>query len=184
MRLGKLESEYGGELEVVWKSFMLRPSPHPRSLAEHREYTRNWLVPAGQPEPGEFTVWATDEDPPTHSVPALIAGKAAATFGEEAFRRFHLEVMRAYFKENRDISDPGVLSEVAVRSGVPAGEFEERLGEGRDAFEGEVFAEHQEAVSLGVTGIPSVVVDDALLVPGAVEREVYREVIRERQALR
>lgn len=184
MRLEKIAAEYGDAVEVVWKSFMLRPSPHPRSLEEHREYTRNWLRPAEQPESGRFTVWATENPPPTHSVPALVAGKAAATFGGEAFHKFHLEVMRAYFDENRTISDPDVLTDVAERAGIPAGEFRERLESGRRTFEDEVFAEHSEAISLGVTGIPSVVVDDALLIPGAVSADVYRGVIRDRKELR
>jgi predicted DsbA family dithiol-disulfide isomerase len=47
-----------------------------------------------------------------------------------------------------------------------------------------VFAEHTEAVGLGVLGIPSVVVDEALLIPGAVEADVYRRVIRDRLELR
>lgn len=169
---------------MTWKSFMLRPAPHPRSLEQHRDYTRSWMRPAAQPESGEFTVWSTEDSPPTHSLPALVAGKVAATFGREAFRRFHLEAMRAYFAENRTISDSEVLVGVAERAGIPANEFGDRLEEDRRAFEDEVFAEHTEAVSLGVTGIPSVVVDDALLIPGAVETDVYRRVIRDRLELR
>lgn len=184
MRLEKIEAEYGDAVEVVWKSFMLRPSPHPRSLEEHREYTRNWLRPAEQPESGRFTVWATGNPPPTHSVPALVAGKAAATFGEQAFHRFHIGVMQAYFDENRTISDLDILTDVAERAGIPAGEFRERLESGRRAFEDEVFAEHTEAINLGVTGIPSVVVDDAILIPGAVNADVYRRVIQDRRQLR
>ena len=184
MRLAGIEDEYGDAVEVVWKSFMLRPTPHPRSLDEHREYTRNWMTPASQPEAGSFTVWATNDAPPSHSVPALVAGKAAATFGEEAFRRFHLGVMRAYFEENRTISDPQVLEAVAERAGIPVEEFRERLRTRGPEFEDEVFAEHAEAVSLGVTGIPSVVVDDAVLIPGAVGKDVYRQVISQRQELR
>lgn len=183
MRLEKIEAEYGEAVEVVWKSFMLRPTPQPRGIEQHREYTRSWLTPASQKESGEFNVWATDNEPPTHSVPALVAGKAAATFGDKAFHRFHKEVMRAYFAENQTISDPGVLVAVAGRSGLPEDEFRARLDEGWQGFENEVFAEHTEAVRLGVTGIPSVVVDDALLIPGAVDADVYRRVIRERQEL-
>ena len=184
MRLEKIEAEYPERVEVVWKSFMLRPTPQPRNLEQHREYTRSWLNPASQPESGEFNVWATDNPPPTHSVPALVAGKAAATFGDEAFRRFHEEVMRAYFAENRTISDLEVLTDVAGKSEIPENEFRSLLDERWQEFENEVFAEHTEAVSLGVTGIPSVVVDEAILIPGAVEADVYRRVIRDRLALK
>ena len=184
MRLEKIGAEYAETVEVVWKSFMLRPTPQPRGLVQHHEYTRSWLNPASQPESGEFTVWATENPPPTHSVPALVAGKAAATFGEEAFHRFHLEVMRAYFAENRTISDLDVLTDVADKAEIPPDGFRSRLENDWQAFEDQVFAEHTEAVSLGVTGIPSVVVDDALLVPGAVEADMYRRVIRDRLELR
>ena len=184
MRLEKIAAEFEDTVEVVWKSFMLRPSPHPRSVEEHREYTKSWLTPASQPESGNFTVWATENQPPSHSVPALVAGKAAATFGEEAFHRFHLEVMEAYFNENRTISDPDVLDDVAGRAGIDAAEFRRRISENGQDFENEVFAEHTEAVSIGVNGIPSVVVDDALLIPGAVGADVYRQIIKERLELR
>ena len=184
MRLEKIAAEYPDTVEVVWKSFMLRPTPQPRSLVQHREYTRSWLNPASQPESGEFQVWATENPPPTHSVPALVAGKAAATLGDGAFHRFHLEAMRAYFSENRTISDLDVLVDVAKTAEIPSDEFRGRLESDWLTFEDQVFAEHTEAVGLGVTGIPSVVVDDALLIPGAVEAEVYRRVIRDRLALR
>lgn len=184
MRLEGIEAEYGDEVEVVWKSFMLRPTPQPRSIEQHREYTKSWLTPASQKESGEFNVWATENEPPTHSVPALVAGKAAATFGDEAFHRFHREVMHAYFAENRTISDIEVLSDVAGKSEIPEDEFRALLDENWQEFENEVFAEHTEAVQLGVTGIPSVVVDDALLIPGAVDADVYRRVIKERQDLK
>lgn len=183
MRLEKIASEYGDAVEVVWKSFLLRPEPEPRSLEEHREYTESWLRPASQPESGSFSVWSTDNPPPTHSVPAHLAAKAAATFGEEEFHRFHLAVMEAYFRENRTISDPEVLADVAERSGIPAEDFLPRLDSWQLSFQKEVFSEHNEAVRLGVTGIPSVVVDDALLIPGAVDTDVYRKVIEERRAL-
>lgn len=184
MRLEKIEAEYGDAVDVVWKSFMLRPSPHPRSLEEHREYTRNWMQPASQPESGRFTVWSTENAPPSHSVPALVAGKAAATFSDEAFHGFHLEVMEAYFHENRTISNLEVLIDVAGRAGIPANEFRERLEEGWQGLEDQVFAEHTEAVNLGINGMPAVVVDDALLIPGAVSTDVYRQVIKERLELR
>ncbi len=184
MRLAEIEDEYGDAVEVVWKSFMLRPSPHLRSLQEHREYTRSWLTPAAQPESGSFTVWATDAEPPSHSIPALVAGKAAASFGEEAFRAFHVGIMAAYFEENRTISDPAVILAVVEKSGIPVEDFRERLERDRSTFEDEVFSEHAEAVGLGVTGIPSVVVDDALLIPGAVGTDIYRQVIKERRELR
>jgi predicted DsbA family dithiol-disulfide isomerase len=92
--------------------------------------------------------------------------------------------MAAYFEENRTISDPGVILDVVEKSGISVEEFRERLERDRQTFEDEVFAEHTEAVSLGVTGIPSVVVDDALLIPGAVGTDIYRQVIKERQELR
>lgn len=184
MRLEKIASEYAETVEVVWKSFLLRPSPEPRSLEEHREYTRSWLRPAEQEESGSFTVWATENEPPTHSVPAHLAAKAAATFGEEEFHRFHLSAMEAYFRENRTISDLEVLADVAERSGIPADDFLSRLDRWEISFQKEVFAEHNEGVRTGVTGIPSVVVDDALLIPGAVDTGVYRKVIEDRLALR
>ncbi len=109
MRLRRLEEEYAGRVELEWRSYLLRPEPRPprdpdRAMAKFRRYTESWRVPAADPDSGDFEVWHSDEGPPSHSIPAQLVSKAAARLGKQAFQRIHERLLRASFKESRDIS--------------------------------------------------------------------------------
>ena len=110
---------------MVWKSFLLRPYPSDKPLEKFRRYTESWKVPASQPDAGEFRVWSTDEAPPSHSVPPNVAVKAAATQGR--FDLYHLALMRAYFFENRNVTDTATLLDVAAACDLDLVRFEADL---------------------------------------------------------
>ncbi len=178
MRLEKVAKEYAGSCEVRWKSFLLRPRPEPRTLEEFRAYTESWRRPAAQEESGRFTVWSTDESPPSHSVPPAVAAKAAARQGPEAFDRYHLALMESYFHLNHNITEPANLVRIAEETGLDVAAFVAAL---RDPSVGrEVVEDHNEAVSLGIGGVPTVIVDDHWQVSGAQPREVYRRIVEMR----
>lgn len=164
-----------------WKSFLLRPAPQRRDPEEFRAYTKSWLRPAEMEPAARFRVWATDDPPPSHSVPSSVAGKVAASFGPECFDRFHHAVLEAYFAGNRDISDRDVLVAVAIEAGLDGAAFGDRMTAQGDGFEQQVFADHTRALELGINAVPSVVVADRYLVPGAVETALYRRIIEELQ---
>ncbi|MEE8476285.1 MAG: DsbA family protein [Myxococcota bacterium] len=173
VRLDRLERESGGSVELIWRSYLLRPSPTPgRDLEKFRSYTRSWLRPAEEPDSGEFRVWQGDAGPPSHSVPPHRVAKAAASLGDEAFRRIHPRLLHAYFAENRDISDPAVLRCVWSEAGLPDSEF--ARSEDPSLLE-QVVAEHREALDSGVTGVPAVRLEgnDAVIV-GAHPLALYR----------
>ncbi|TFG96045.1 MAG: hypothetical protein E4H11_04030, partial [Myxococcales bacterium] len=146
VRMEQLERELGDAVRVEWRSYLLRPNASPgRDLEKFREYTRSWLRPAGEPDSGEFRVWEGDAGPPSHSIPAHRVAKAAARISQEAFRSLHRGLLRAYFAENRDISDRATLRELWGELGLPA----EALAVA-DAPEvlAQVRAEHAEALEL------------------------------------
>ena len=65
---------------------MLRPYTDPRrTLEQFRTYTRSWARPAAEPDAPAFRQWEGDAGPPSHSMPPHLVGKAAATFGRDAF---------------------------------------------------------------------------------------------------
>lgn len=169
-----LRDELVGELFLEWKSFLLRPYPSLRPLEEFRAYTQSWLRPAAQPGGGRFRPWATDEPPPSHSIPPQIALKAAAGLG--AFDRYHLAVMDAYFYANRNVTDASTLVEIAVDCGLDRGTFESMLED--DDLRCEVIDDHNGAVALGVSGVPAVVTPDSLVIPGAQNAAFYRRLVK------
>ena len=127
-------------------------------------------------EEAVFTVWASDEGPPSHSVPPHLAAKAAAELGKDRFEKLHEGLMRAYFTENRNIADTTVLKALWERLGLPPGVFARCADPDiREA----VLAEHQEAMQNGISGVPAVMIAG---VPGALvgaqETETYRRLIR------
>ena len=179
MRLEQLQREYGDRLTIEWRSFLLQPEARAKPLDRFRRYTERWVRadgPGGCEPLAEFKVWG-DETPPTHSVPAAIAGKCAATFGAGDFDRFHLALMRAYFTQHRDVSSRDVVVAVAGEVGIDAEAFELRLRERGTPFYEAVIADHAAASDHDIYAVPTVLVNDTLAIPGAQELDNYRRVI-------
>jgi predicted DsbA family dithiol-disulfide isomerase len=158
VRLEKLEQRHAGLVEVEYRSFLLRPEPEAgRDLERFRAYTRSWQRPAAEPDGGSFREWASEEGPPSHSVPPHLVAKAARALGRPAFRAVHDRLLRAYFSENRDISHAQVLRSIWDEAGLPAADFERR----RDPeLVRQVLEEHVGAVQMGISGVPTVAMED------------------------
>jgi predicted DsbA family dithiol-disulfide isomerase len=180
VRLEKIAEEIGPACAIEWKAFLLRPYPEPKSLDEFRRYTESWTRPAAQPEAGRFTVWSTEEDPPSHSVPPAIAAKAAAQQGEDAFARYHRALMENYFHRNRNITAPQNLVRIAEETGLDVAAFAAAMED--PAIARQVVDDHNEAVAMGITGVPTVIVDGRWKVTGAQPSEVYRRIVEMRLA--
>jgi predicted DsbA family dithiol-disulfide isomerase len=180
VRLEKIAKEFAGSCDLRWKSFLLRPYPEPRTLEEFRAYTESWRRPAAQEDAGRFAVWSTEEPPPSHSVPPAIAAKAAARQGQAAFERYHLALLENYFHLNRNITEPANLVRIAEETALDVAAFVAAM---RDpAVGGEVVDDHNDAVALGINGVPTVIVDDRWRIGGAQPLEVYRRVVEMRLA--
>lgn len=174
MRLKKIKEEYGGKVDIQPRVFMLRPEPDPTAVFnEHRR--AGWTRAGSHPDSGEFNLWTRGETFPACSLPSAEAGLAARSQGPEAWERFHMGLLRAFFTENRNISDVAVLLDVAGKSGLDVPRFRDELESG--TYRQQAYAEYTQAVQQGITGIPSVVVNDKAVLVGAVPIEQYRQVI-------
>ncbi len=120
-----------------------------------------------------FVPWASDDEPPSSSLPAQVAHKVVQANWPEAARPMHDKLMTAYFTENRTISDWGVLTDIAVDSGVDRDEFTTALSEQRQSMAQLVIDEHNSAIEQGITAVPTVVINRVLPVPGAQDSESY-----------
>lgn len=174
MRLKKVKEEYGEKVEIEPRVFMLRPEPDPTAV--FNDYRRtHWGNATSQPESGDFNLWETDEEFPNCSMPSAQAGIAARAQGSEAWEAFHWNLLVAMFTENRNISEMSVLSDVAGKSGLDVDRFRDEVASG--LHQPQAMKEYTEAINRGVTGIPSVVVNDEILVVGAVPRSHYNYVV-------
>lgn len=86
-------------------------------------------------------------------------------------------LFEAYFTDQRNISDPAVLTDVAVRSGLDAGEAAAVLASDRYA-EDVRQAEHLWQ-SRGIHSVPAIVVNDRYLISGGQPPDALEQALRE-----
>ena len=154
MRLRKIEEEFGDRVQFEWRSFLLRPQPDPRrTLEKFRAYTQSWQRVAAEPDAPPFRVWQSDAGPPSHSVPPHLAAKAAAQLGADAFHRMHDALMRAYFTDNRDITNRDTLRALWREIALPEDAF--RHVDDPQLLQ-ETTAQYNEALEHGIDGVPAV----------------------------
>jgi predicted DsbA family dithiol-disulfide isomerase len=177
VRLEQLSERVGDLVAIEWRSYLLRPEPREPSMEKFRAYTQSWLRPASMAPEVSFVPWATDNVQPSHSLPSAVAGKVAASFGPDAWDRYHVALMRAYFTENRTISETEVQIDVARACGIEADEFAQRLAVDGEELAAQVRQEHAAAMDHMITAVPTVLVNDVLPIPGAQELDVYLNVV-------
>jgi predicted DsbA family dithiol-disulfide isomerase len=179
VRLHELQREVGDVLVVEWRSFLLRPHAEDRPLDKFTRYTQSWARPAeAEPLAAFTTPWTGVHAPPSDSRPSAIAGKAVLhEFGADGFDRFHLALMRAYFVDNRTISDRAVMLDVAATAGLDADALGARIDADATELEAEVVADHRAALQRGIAAVPTVVVNDEHVLQGAMALDQYRKVV-------
>lgn len=176
--------DFRDEVEVHWRAFQLDPSAgtEPKDLrtAIDRKYG-----------PGSFDgmtarLGALGEDigidyrfdlaQRVTSVPALmLVAWIEEQQGLAAADALHDRLFRAYFTEGENIADPANLVDWAVEVGADrelAGEAV-ATGAGRDR----VVADLEGAAERQITGVPTFVIDDRAVVPGAQDVETLRLLI-------
>ena len=174
MRLREIEQVYGARVRVHWRTFPLIPGEQPGRRVT--EKTREGRQRVGAEEPRTcFVSPEIDALLPSSSIPALTAAKCAERQGEAAFERFHDRLFTAHFRDNLDIGRPDVLRSLARETALDLARFEtDYAGEAyeavlRDCAEG--------AAWFGVSGLPTVILNEKLSLVGAVPTERYHLLI-------
>lgn len=185
----KLESALGAlppdrRPEVVWRAYSLIPdAPRvpgravPEAMAEYlpagRVPARIALIEATAAAEGLRLDVAGTRQVSSFDAHRLV--KAAARHGRAAAL---LELLfRAHFTEHRVISSAEVLSDLAVRAGVPPAEAHAVLAGSQGAEE--VRADHRRAERLGITAVPSYVLGGSLVLAGQVATTDLARVLAE-----
>jgi len=175
IRLQKLEEEYRNKINISWRSYPLVVQEIPnRLISPHSVESRRRA--ALEEDKISFSPWNPDEPYPAASMPALRAAKCARLQGEEAFKRFHIALFRAFFEEGMNISEREVLSSLAKKTGLDverfSSDFSQRL------LEEEVLAEYEDGrAEYEGWGIPIVVIGGRYPIAGAVPIAIYRRAI-------
>jgi len=168
VRLRDIRQAYGERVRVHWRAFPLIPGEQPDRRVTQK--TRDGWQRVGAEEPGAcFVPPALDAPLPSSSIPALTAAKSAERQGDDAFERFHDRLFTALFRDTLDIGRPDVLRRLARETALDLARFEaDYAGEAyeavlRDCAEG--------AAWFGVSGLPTVILDEKLSLVGAVPAE-------------
>ncbi|MCH5226245.1 MAG: DsbA family oxidoreductase [Muribaculaceae bacterium] len=81
----------------------------------------------------------------------------------------------AYFTRNLVISDPKVLEEVGTSAGIDLSDIKDMLES--DQYNEDVINDENEARNLGVTGVPFIILDGKMAIPGAVSTEDFMDAL-------
>jgi len=178
--------EHRDEVTVVWRSFELDPeAPAERqgSLAEHLADKYGMSVEQASASQAQLTETAAGEGLEFHFERA----RGGNTFA--GHRLVHLahahglqdamkeRLLRAYFSEGELMSDPATLVRLGTEVGLPGDEIEQMLS--GETYTSEVRDDERTAAALGISAVPTFVVDRALGASGAHPPEALLELLRE-----
>jgi predicted DsbA family dithiol-disulfide isomerase len=104
---------------------------------------------------------------------ALEEPEQVATTGVQTALK--LALFRAHFTDNRDVSDPAVLADIAASVGLDQGRAAALLA--GDDYGEMVRTEEAYWADRNVTGVPAFILGGRMLVPGAQDPEVFIRVI-------
>jgi predicted DsbA family dithiol-disulfide isomerase len=176
--------EHADDVELVWHSYELNPhAPVSSELDLATGLARKFGVSVA--EARAMNVHMTELAERDGLEFDLDRARPGNTF--DAHRLIHLAADRglqgalkerflaAYFTEGAAVSDHEMLARLAVSVGLDAGEVAEVLA--GDAYAAAVRADEEQALDLGVSGVPFFVVDGRFGVPGAQSTDVFLDVL-------
>lgn len=172
VRLDDVQQLYGEQVRLVWRTFPLMPEQRPprRSTPQTRQSRQR--IAAEEPR-AQFVLPELDIALPTSSIPALMLAKCAEQQGDSAFLTVHQRLFMAHFRDNLDISQSGVLWQIAEDSGLDMARCQQDYAS-NETYQA-VLHDYAEGMAwFGVSAVPTVVFDEKVSLVGAVPTEHYR----------
>jgi predicted DsbA family dithiol-disulfide isomerase len=164
-----MRRRFGARIE--WLPFDLHPEYPPGGIS------RTELTARHGPERTEAVKRMVEECGLRYNPPDVVPNSAKALEVSELARdlglhdRVHGRLMDAYWSEAQDIGDEGTLLDLVAKAGLERSEASAALADGR--YRARVLESTRIAHQLGITAIPSFVLDNRLLLVGAYPKEVF-----------
>lgn len=174
MRAERLREEFDLRFDVC--AFDLRPGLPPQGMPRELAYAGRSYPPGYFDNLRRLAL----ESGIDMKRPAIVAStrKAheATEFARDSGRllEFHRAVFRIYWEEERNISEPDVLCEVASREGMDGEELRRALEDGR--YAGRVEEQMEWSRRAGITGVPTFIFEERFAVVGAQDYDLLRDV--------
>ena len=173
MEVERLRQAY--DLEVEFAPYLLDPSTPPEGKPR-RQSTQpgDPPTPIEQRAAGLGITFTRGREWTSNSHLALEAAEFAAERG--AAVPFHLSLFKVYFEDLADIGKIETIVAAGERAGLPAAELEAALASGR--YRSEVDAAIQHAREIGVSAVPTFLLDGKYAVIGAQEAAVFEDILQ------
>jgi predicted DsbA family dithiol-disulfide isomerase len=175
-RLEYLRDEFGPTVRWSLRPYPLRPENQLPDKKQRSLLARHFRRLAREQEGKGVNadLW-TGEDPPSSSVPPLVALEAALAQGPGPQRELLKAMRRAAFQQGINVARRDVQVELAAKIGLDLGSFVEQLDDPR--LEQDVNDSVDEAEAHGIRGVPALVIGGEWLMQGCRELSEYRQVI-------
>ncbi len=186
------------DIQIRWRSFQLDPSApaagepgHGVAVAEHLGQKYGGGIEAGRAMSAQVSEVAAGAGLDFHLEDAVVGNTVNAhrllhlagdlehedledhggTGVQGLQGRLKERLLKAYFTQGLDVSDPEVLRDLALEAGMPTGRVAEVLRSA--AYAQEVQADQAQAQAYGATGVPFTVIDGRYGISGAQPVEVF-----------
>ena len=172
--VAKLEKEY--EVQVEWRPFYLRPDTPPEGM-ELPDYIKNARLTGSE---NRLSQMAAGYEMNFVSTERILNTRLAHEATEHARRlgqgnAFHKVVFRKLYGEGLDISSWAVLKAAADEVGLDGQEMQRAVESG--LYTQDVAAQVQEAYQIGVSGVPTYVINERYALVGAQPYEVFKNAL-------
>lgn len=182
------EFAHRDEVEVVLHSFLLDPgAPTEPTETAHQMLIRKYGLTAAEAAAAQDRVIATAaeegmdwrrhrDSPHVGTIDAhRLLHLALAEAGPAAQRALNDSLLQAYFGEAANVSDHGVLRNIAIGAGLDPARVEEVLAS--EEYADAVAADLAQARAYGATGVPFFVIDQKYAVSGAQPTGVFGQAL-------
>jgi len=171
-------------IEITWKSFQLQPETRTdptRNALQHLAARKGWSMDVARQVAADLSNRARDVGLAFNYDRTVVAN----TF--DAHRLIHFattqgkgdemteQLFKSYFVDGRNIADHAFLAELAASIGLPADEAQDALAS--DRFADDVRHDIDDALQMGINGVPFFVLDNKYAVSGAQDTSVFVEAL-------
>jgi len=173
-RLGEVEN-----IEIIWKSFELRPENAPPLPPEHERAYKERIA-AAWPRTQQIAKENFGVDMEYHrwgvkSRRALEGAKFAEEKGLGP--AYHEAMFQAHFVEDRDFGDLKILGDIAEEVGLDRVSLIAAIE--NKTYADPVDADIEQTRAYGLNGVPATIIDSKYLVSGAQPFEALQDIIRQ-----
>lgn len=173
--VAKLDNEY--DVEIDWKPFYLRPDTPPEGM-DLPDYVKRAQASGADKRLQEMAQQNGLDFVPTKRLHNTRLAHEAHAYAVEhgQGKAFHHAVFQKIYGQGLDISDWQVLRQAASEAGLEPDDMQHTVDGGK--YTQHVMEEVQLASQIGVTGVPTYVINDRYAVVGAQPYEVFKNALK------